>query len=476
MSLFIWPREAALIGCALQEYLEALKDDDDHDVVGANCFLDFVTKRLGPFFPPIVRLQSVTVQDEDVPADIEWEVDASVRGGFAPSCPESWFSSVTDRDPEVAAALGEEKAAALRFLSRFAVRCTRLDSTARNPLDLIVECVAPHVARSPKDDAAFTLTRADGADVPWGLLQQRAFVHSDSPRIGADDQEAIEAAIVNLASENNCADMLYAGQVVGAVLAECDYWERWLFSMFQWENAERFAALANDWRTRFLPDGLAQIQALPMLDPGGNAATWLQYLAQNLGRPRLDPKKNWDDEVAEEIRKLSTIRNAAWLAFGEILHAAKDAPDGGGASAPRLAARQKLRLVRLTADLTPGEFRARLLHVQEMFEKGDVSEFPEDVILCLGPGIENLTRRVWGESFHGAAKLRAVLQERLRSSDDEERRFASVAMTLYDAYRNPSQHQYELFTCSLNAAMFFFLGMRELFDLSEAIRRGQRRT
>lgn len=44
MSFFIFPREAAPLGCALQEYLDSC---DLH-----RAFVDTLIKRLRPFYPP----------------------------------------------------------------------------------------------------------------------------------------------------------------------------------------------------------------------------------------------------------------------------------------------------------------------------------------------------------------------------------------------------------------------------------------
>lgn len=83
---------------------------------------------------------------------------------------------------------------------------------------------------------------------------------------------------------------------------------------------------------------------------------------------------------------------------------------------------------------------------------------------------------VWHERFNNAKpepKVSTVLQERLTHGEELERRFASIAIHLYKSYRIPSQHDVERFACSLNEALYFFLGIRQLLELSDAIgRRG----
>ncbi|HEX5444516.1 MAG TPA: hypothetical protein VFW87_11825 [Pirellulales bacterium] len=227
---------------------------------------------------------------------------------------------------------------------------------------------------------------------------------------------------------------------------------------------------------------MAELQESPLLDPDGNAATCLGHLATNVDSPRLDPDRwedgawEWQDDVAEELRNLSAVRDAVWLAFGEILHGAEGAPEAP--ATPRLPAPEMLRIVRLKEESTPEKVRGTLLYFQEMFEKGDVSVFPAQVIFCLSGAIKALVRRVWGEKFtetHPEPKVSTVLQERLQHGDDLERRFASLAMHLYKAYRIPSQHEFERFECSLAEALHFFLGIRILLEFSDAIEGGGRR-
>jgi hypothetical protein len=180
------------------------------------------------------------------------------------------------------------------------------------------------------------------------------------------------------------------------------------------------------------------------------------------------------DAVADEIRNVSVIRDAVWLAFGEILHSASGDPDARGAAARRLSGQQMLRYVRLTEESSPDKIRGTFLQVQTMLERGDASAFPEQVVLCLGPAIEGLTRLIWSLKFINTRpepKVSTVLQERLQYGDALERRFASTALHLYKTYRSPSQHDASRFECSLAEAQYFFLGIRLLLDWSDAIAR-----
>lgn len=131
-----------------------------------------------------------------------------------------------------------------------------------------------------------------------------------------------------------------------------------------------------------------------------------------------------------------------------------------------------LRLIRLTEESTPDKIRGTLQWFQEVFERGDVSAFPDQVPLCLGPAISVLAGRVWPKRFTelaGQHRTAAVLQEGLRDTDDRRCLFASIALTLWKQYRNPNNHEFERVAPSLLEALFFFVGVRQLFELSEAI-------
>jgi hypothetical protein len=67
-----------------------------------------------------------------------------------------------------------------------------------------------------------------------------------------------------------------------------------------------------------------------------------------------------------------------------------------------------------------------------------------------------------------------ILHQRMQSNDPLERRFASVALTLHKAYRNPVLHNFDNFKCSLDEARFFLLGVRTLLGLVDRIKGGNR--
>jgi hypothetical protein len=88
--------------------------------------------------------------------------------------------------------------------------------------------------------------------------------------------------------------------------------------------------------------------------------------------------------------------------------------------------------------------------------------------------IECLTKRLWSDHFSAEyrGQLAAVLHGKLQSLSELQRRFAQVALSLHNAYRNPVAHDLDNFRCSVEEARFFVAGVRVMLDLYERIASG----
>ncbi len=163
---------------------------------------------------------------------------------------------------------------------------------------------------------------------------------------------------------------------------------------------------------------------------------------------------------------------AAWLAFGDVL--------GTFRETDRLTAGKdrplpSLRAYQLCGDSSVDKIRAALqLSEQELANESDANHHPENVIAAVANGIEGLARRVWpddipkGDARKG--KLVGVLHDKRRDESNQlERRFANLALTLYNEYRKPAHHDLDSFQCTWAEARFFVSGMRVLFDISERL-------
>ena len=202
------------------------------------------------------------------------------------------------------------------------------------------------------------------------------------------------------------------------------------------------------------------------VEPFSNASTCLGAAEQAISL-LLDPN-DW----RTEFRKLLTVMEAVWLAYGEILHSASKIDDSLAKRGERPTTPRMLRLTRLTRDSSTDKIRATLQLYEGLFDDRAASVFPEQIVAGLANGIEALARRVWPKTFASQgpkADVGSVLLERCRNGDDQERRFASIANMLYKTYRNASQHDFDNFRCTWQEAFFFFCGMQQLWQLSEEL-------
>ena len=61
------------------------------------------------------------------------------------------------------------------------------------------------------------------------------------------------------------------------------------------------------------------------------------------------------------------------------------------------------------------------------------------------------------------------MNKHLRSANPLEARFASIALTLYRSYRNPSAHNFDDFKCTLDEARLFVQGIHVLAELATTL-------
>ena len=101
---------------------------------------------------------------------------------------------------------------------------------------------------------------------------------------------------------------------------------------------------------------------------------------------------------------------------------------------------------------------------------------PEHVVTFSENLIEGLVKDLWKGEISSSSRegsLWNVLREHCKSSDEDECRFARIALTLYDVYRKPAQHDMHSFHCTWSEARFFHIGIKTLLELSDSIKKRQ---
>lgn len=472
--------EAVLLGRTVGEYLDAREDSDKA------CFFNFITSRLCPFYPVTAPPRCGTLDETEVPGDVEWVAFtddgdlmravehsaapwlAELRWGFGASCPESWFF---------------QDVASGRIL-----RFTRDRSAPRWLPELVAELVATHVARNAADDAKFNLT----LNAPWGRVQRqaarqgitaalfpRSLLEKISPeslerftvpllcRPEADDPKKIEHALEQLAAapDNNCADFFRLGCKIGQALG-CRRYETWFAVMLGAdEDDDDFAPCgAKRWRVD-ISDAVPEILEDPLLDHlSSNAGALLAF--------EYEAVEGSDDagDKPTELRKLAKMHFAISTVLGEALSAATRADERRKGRRPRPRLPRSLKMPALTAHSSNDEIRTLLKFYETVFDDQSAFTCPKQIVAGLAFGPEALARRVWPDEFaRNGPKPDAgnILDERRRNGNDREARFANVALMLHNTYRNDSIHKFDRFDCTWMEAFVFICCMRQLLDWSE---------
>lgn len=205
-----------------------------------------------------------------------------------------------------------------------------------------------------------------------------------------------------------------------------------------------------------------------------HAESLLRDLLKTGNVPKFDMSQSKDlrrffPEQVRTIPQVAQARTVLWLSFGEVLGVLRDA-DQEISQVDALAINS--RTFPLHASDTPDRVLERLLKIEIDFNSNP-SQPPEEVINILGSAIEGLSRRAWPTEFSKTANYKssftAILHNRMTSPSNLDRRFASIAMTLYKQYRCPQEHDMDGFHCSIEEARFYFAGVRALIELWKQI-------
>lgn len=201
----------------------------------------------------------------------------------------------------------------------------------------------------------------------------------------------------------------------------------------------------------------------------------LKSLLTPLKVPRFDANDVSDLESYHPAQR-ATIADVAysrmviWLAFGELLGVLRDADSEAGIAD---ATSMTPRAFQLFPADSPDMVRNRLILVeQELSSRADVD--PQGIVDYLSPAIEGLAKRIWQQDFIAMGRkgdLVSLYYGKIARGTELEQRFAGISLVLLKQYRNPGQHNFEAFRCSVEEARFFVAGMRTLVDLWDRIQR-----
>ncbi|MGA2068338.1 MAG: hypothetical protein ABSG86_25420 [Thermoguttaceae bacterium] len=498
MALFnISASEAVLIGCCIGEYLEARQDNEYANV------LHFFWKWLSPFVPNFEISTTTPIPQDELPLDLEW--------------------TEIDGDRECAMDAGDPRV----YYVRTATKITRMqwDRQKSSLLDLLGDLVDQFVVKSLQDRLHFP-TVADRSEAClhqertaafWKSLEEwhvdglplesvntlfevEVFLASSMSTPGRpDNMEAVIAAVKRLTSENDAEGYFSVGQLFGRTSATLERWERSLYidsyaefhpyaafhqhAMFlpgaEYRNNERLWNYrgSDQTLTAEYHSNVKTLLGARLVQECWHAVGILGAEATRSLVPRhVDPTTEVVTDGRREMLDLAEARKAIWFALGVLLGTLRDVDD-----AARERDRRSLtpRPYLLSSRASPEQIAGLIRMVEQTFcDPGDKSLQPEYLVNCLANAIEALAKELWPKEFDlGSRKgeLRNVLQAHYATGGEAERRFARIALTLYDLYRKPVTHDLAAFKCTCDEARFFYDGIRTLHTLSQEIAQSRSR-
>jgi hypothetical protein len=310
-----------------------------------------------------------------------------------------------------------------------------------------------------------------------GISVVSAFATPKSP----DNVEGVIAAVNRLMSENATEEYFSVGQLIGRTSATIERWQPLLYKGpcieylpdVEYRNGKRLwsfreaAELEEDYHTN-----IRSVLRARLVRESTQAAAILGAEAS-----RSVVGRNWEacapGEESLELRGLLCLggaQKAVWFALGTLLGTLRDVDDAAQERDRRsLTPRPYL----LSSRASPEQIAGLIRMVEQTFgDLGDKGLQPEYVVNCLANAIEGLAKKLWPKDFDQGGRrgeLRNVLQAHFATGSEAERRFARLALTLYDVYRKPVIHELGAFKCTWDEARFFHAGIRTLHTLSEEI-------
>lgn len=184
----------------------------------------------------------------------------------------------------------------------------------------------------------------------------------------------------------------------------------------------------------------------------------------------FDPTEQTERKHAT-LPAVDRLLPSVWVALGEILAMFRDLDQD---VMIKDSANITPRAFISDSDDSPEKLRRNLAFWESALAGGMVDY--EQVVPGLSVAIESLAKRLWQKEYQLSSKnrntgLSGLLKDKFLNSTSlvAERRFASLAFSLYKGYRNEAVHEMESFEISLAEARYFVAGIRALLDLFDSI-------
>ena len=300
-----------------------------------------------------------------------------------------------------------------------------------------------------------------------------------------DDTPSLVRVVAELASDSrNGVQAVYeAGQSFGHVFADLERWNLGICQQVcQWESPRcpgTRTLLEQEAETQFLdPEyrngkylwkGMAGNEAKKRYRESVDRLLSHKKVVCTCPHPEMSLRSGWvsSDESLQLREAQATVSLALGGVLGSMYQADSDAYIKDMAS-------PMPRMFMLGPQASLDRIKGQVYVVEQMFDTRDKLHLrPEDAVFYSANLIEGLAKDLWAAEFSISDRsggVRNILREHCQSENEDERRFASIALALYMNYRNPSQHDAANFRCTWHEAWFFHTGTRTLVELSDKIK------
>lgn len=484
-------------------------------------FIEILEKHLSSFVPYFDRWKRYKRESDEIPQDIVWS-DSNGCVGHSPSMPNKRFISIESivsviewkfERKSILDCLVERLWDHMSLLSherfKYATDLERakkaFDSLVAPPSknDMFVpsdrdsikdiELVLNSLVRNNECEEAFFVGRKFGellfaiSDFEYYLLNVEAVLATDYEfgnfeSLYPYSTEELKSILLSIGEEKRADDInairenpnIQDGQKNKLIESLKRDWESEVEALIK-DHSECARVLSN---AGFVPcnSKLAEVGQIikslvqhSLIKLCRNAESRLNEFISNEGPLQFEVTRSdsMEEIIRDQIGALPKVGKALsifWLSFGEVLGMLRDADQDLCQKESLLLSPRSLGLI---AGNTPDKVMERILKIEQEYSE-DPSQSPENIVNLLGSTIEALARRVWpldfqNHSFRGG--FTSILSGRMQSRCSLDRRFASIALTLYKQYRCPQSHDMDSFHCTAEEARFFFAGIRALIQL-----------
>ena len=439
MDLWVSPKESLLVGLCFGEYM-------DHDLAReeiscdshSHAFHGFLERRLAEFLPSFQAKSLTAIAPVELPSDVHWAASAFSDFGVALSRPYVLYS----RDQSD-------------------ITCIQWNQDRKSLFDKLIEYLGDRMELRSEDRFAYAFTTRNFEVGGWArIASEFTDRNHDLTSLfgtGTDDLETIKQRLNELVEFSECGAFFRVGCLFGSLAAKFDARARYAFFVADSVGDDVRESIATQFAENLTP-ALDQLMAMGFVRRNWNAQMFLGKVRDNPPSVDLQSYEGFAEHAAAE-RKV-------WHAFGQLLLDLEDIDlavkrDDYASAMPRAFVVQR--------DDSIDNVRRHLAAVErDLSERPETDRMPEELVIRLIHSPEALAKRAWPNEFNGGNSrldLMSVLMPKQKSSDANERRFASIALTLHKSYRNFAAHDQDQFTCTLEEARFVIAGVRALLKL-----------